>query len=61
MIEQPMAKPYDDPDLKDLVGDMPRLFCASAQPPCELRPGESVRCFDRTVPCWKSGSVGSST
>lgn len=56
MIEQPASTPYDDPDLKDLVGDLPRLFCAFSQPACELRPGESVRCFDRTSPCWKTES-----
>ncbi len=54
-----MARPYDDVDLKDLVGDMPRLFCASSQPPCELRPGESIRCFERNAPCWKTDAHGS--
>lgn len=59
MIEQPVARPYDDPDLKDLVGDFPRLFCASCQPPTELRPGEAIRCFDRDAPCWKTSGNGS--
>ena len=53
MVEMPAGRPYDDPDLKDLVGDMPRLFCAHCTPPRELHPGESVRCLDRDAPCWK--------
>ena len=53
MIEMPESHPYDDPDLKDLVGDLPQLFCARCNPPRSLRPGESVRCLDRPAPCWK--------
>lgn len=53
MVEMPEAKPYDDPDLKDLVGEFPRLFCAHCNPPRGLRPSESVRCLDRDIPCWK--------
>ena len=30
MIEAPNANPYADLDVKDLVGDFPRLFCARA-------------------------------
>jgi len=54
IVEQPDASPYDDPDLKDLVGSLPRFFCAQCQPPAMLKPGESVRCLDREEPCWKS-------
>jgi len=53
MVEMPESQPYDDPDLKDLVGQFPRLFCAHCNPPKSLRPSESVRCLDRDVPCWK--------
>lgn len=53
MMEQPAPRPYDDPDLKDLVGEFPRLFCAQCTPPKELRPSESLRCFERDAPCWK--------
>jgi len=53
MVEMPEARPYDDPELKDLVGEFPRLFCAFCNPPRELRPGESVRCLERDAPCWK--------
>ncbi len=53
IVEQPDPAPYDDPDLKDLVGSLPRFFCAHCNPPRALRPGESVRCLDRSEPCWK--------
>ena len=53
MVEMPEARPYDDPELKDLVGRFPQLFCAHCNPPRTLRPAESVRCLDRSVPCWK--------
>jgi hypothetical protein len=53
MVEMPEARPYDDPELKDLVGEFPRLFCAYCTPPRELRPGESVRCLELDAPCWK--------
>ena len=53
MVEMPEARPYDDPELKDLVGEFPRLFCAHCTPPRELRPGESVRCLECDAPCWK--------
>lgn len=53
MIEQPSPRPYDDPDLKDLVGQFPRLFCAQCNPPVELKASEALRCFQRDAPCWK--------
>jgi hypothetical protein len=53
IVEQPDASPYDDPNLKDLVGSFPRFFCTQCQPPAPLKPGESVRCLDREEPCWK--------
>ena len=56
MIERPAARPYDDPDLKDLVGALPRLFCAQNQPALELRAGEAVRCVSRDHPCWKAAA-----
>lgn len=52
MIEQPDPRPYDDSELKDLIGSYPRCFCASSQPPTALKPSESIRCFDRDKPCW---------
>lgn len=53
MIEMPETAPYDDVDLKDVVGQFPQLFCAYCSPPRQLRPSESSRCLDRSVPCWK--------
>jgi hypothetical protein len=52
-VEMPSQSPYSDPDVKDLVGEFPRLFCAHCQPPRELRASESVRCLERDAPCWK--------
>lgn len=54
MIEMPEPRPYDDPDLKDVVGDYPRLFCAQCTPPRALAPSESSRCLEREGPCWKT-------
>lgn len=53
MIEQPEPAPYQDADLKDLVGSLPRFFCAYCTPPRPLRPGEMVKCLARSEPCWK--------
>jgi hypothetical protein len=53
MIEMPEPHPYSDPDLKDVVGQFPQLFCAYCNPPNPLRPSESSRCLDRPGPCWK--------
>ena len=36
MVEMPDPKPYDDEELKDLVGEFPRLYCAHCTPPREL-------------------------
>lgn len=53
MIEAPNTSPYADPDMKDVVGEYPRLFCAQCTPPVELAPGQSVRCLQRDTPCWR--------
>jgi len=53
MIEAPNTHAYEDPNVKDIVGEYPRLFCAQCAPPLELAPGESVRCLQRDAPCWK--------
>ena len=53
IVEQPDPAAYDDPELKDLVGSFPRLFCAHCNPPLVLRPSESVKCLERAEPCWK--------
>jgi hypothetical protein len=56
-IEQPDPNAYADQDLKDLVGSYPRFFCTQCNPPKPLRPGESVKCLNRTDPCWKPGGM----
>ncbi len=53
MIEAPEPAPYSDPDVKDVVGQLPQLFCAQCNPPRSLLPSESARCLDREAPCWK--------
>ncbi|MDP2183466.1 MAG: hypothetical protein Q8K99_12960 [Actinomycetota bacterium] len=52
-IEQPDPGAYRDPDLKDVVGSFPQLFCSQCTPPRPLLAGESVKCLDREGPCWK--------
>ena len=37
MVETPASAPYSDPELKDLVGEFPRMYCAHCTPPKELR------------------------
>lgn len=53
MIEVPDRRPYADADLKDIVGQLPQLFCAYCTPPKPLPPSQSARCLDRESPCWK--------
>jgi hypothetical protein len=53
MIEMPEQRPYDDTNLKDLIGDFPRLFCAISTPPVSLKPSESSRCLAHDAPCWR--------
>lgn len=53
IVEQQDPRPYDDPDVKDVVGGMPTFFCARQQPTVRLRPGEAMQCIGREAPCWK--------
>lgn len=53
MIEQPDPGAYTDQDLKDVVGSFPRFFCTHCDPLRPLKPSETVRCLDRSEPCWK--------
>lgn len=55
MVEQPDRGAWKDPDLKDMVGNLPCLVCAFGSPPQVLKPSESVRCLARETPCWKTG------
>jgi hypothetical protein len=53
VLEQQDPRPYDDADVKDVVGTMPQFFCAQHQPILRLRPGEAIKCIGREGPCWK--------
>jgi hypothetical protein len=52
VIEQPDDDPYADPDVKDVVGLMPRFYCACFDPVRKLEPSAGVRCISREAPCW---------
>lgn len=52
-IEQPDEDPYADAEVRDVVGSLPRFYCAHCQPLVRLLPGEAVKCLDRAAPCWK--------
>ena len=53
IMEDPDRNAYRDPNLKDLVGEMPRFFCALKQPLAPLVASECVKCIRRSAPCWK--------
>lgn len=53
VVERQDPHPYDDPDLKDVVGTMPQFFCAQCDPIERLAPSEAVKCMRRDAPCWK--------
>jgi hypothetical protein len=54
VMQEPDRDAYADPDLRDLVGEMPKFFCARANPIEPLLPSHAVRCFARTAPCWRA-------
>lgn len=60
MIEMPEPRPYDDEDVKDVIGNPPQLFCAYCNPPLALTLSESARCLGCEAPCWKVGGVSCS-
>jgi hypothetical protein len=53
IMEDPDRDAYRDPDLKDVVGLMPRFFCAQCQPLAALLASDAVKCMRRSAPCWK--------
>ena len=53
VLHEPDAEPYADPDVKDVVGQLPKFFCTRHAPILKLSPSESVWCIDRGVSCWK--------
>ena len=52
VVEQPDEDPYTDPDVKDVVGQMPRFYCACFDPIERLLPSAATRCLARETPCW---------
>jgi len=58
VLEQQDPRPYDDPDVKDVVGTMPQFFCTRHQPLLRLPPGEAMKCIGREAPCWKAAVPG---
>lgn len=53
IVEQQDPRPYDDPDVKDVVGGLPVFFCTRQQPAAQILPGEAMRCIGCEAPCWK--------
>jgi hypothetical protein len=60
IMEDPDRDAYRDADLKDVVGLMPRFFCAQCQPLRPLLASEAVKCMRRSAPCWRPAEEGSS-
>lgn len=59
VLEQQDPRPYDDPEVKDVVGTMPQFFCTRQQPIARLGPSEAIKCIACESPCWKPvGSDG---
>lgn len=55
VLEQQDTHPYEDPDVKDVVGTMPEFYCTSCQPILRLKPSEAMKCMERQQPCWMPG------
>jgi hypothetical protein len=53
IVEQQDQRPYDDPEVKDIIGVMPQFFCTHCDPIKRLRPSEAMLCLKRESPCWK--------
>ncbi len=51
VVAQPAARPYDDPNVKDVIGSYPQVFCRACWPGKQLSAAETVRCFERDEPC----------
>ncbi len=52
VLEQQDPQPYEDPDVKDVVGTMPQFYCTKCQPLLRLTAGQATRCIMRDEPCW---------
>jgi hypothetical protein len=52
LLEKPDERPYDDPEVKDVIGSLPQFFCAHCDPIKRLKPSEAMKCLAREAPCW---------
>ena len=52
ILEKPDPQPYDDPEVRDIVGALPQFYCAHCNPLKRLLPGEAMKCLGRDEPCW---------
>ncbi|MRS12953.1 MAG: hypothetical protein EG823_07775 [Actinobacteria bacterium] len=55
VLEQQDEDPYQDPDVKDVVGTLPQFYCTKCQPILRLKPSEGIRCVGLEAPCWMPG------
>jgi hypothetical protein len=53
ILEQPDEDPYDDENVKDVVGRLPQFYCAYCDPLIRLKPSAGFKCMQREAPCWK--------
>lgn len=53
MMEDPDRDAYRDRALLDVVGLMPRFYCAKCAPIRPLPASEAIRCTQVEEPCWK--------
>lgn len=54
IMEDPDRDAYRDPDLKDVVGLLPKFYCARSQPLEQLVVSDATRCLRRDEPCWRT-------
>jgi molybdenum cofactor biosynthesis enzyme MoaA len=52
IVERQDPRPYEDSDVKDVVGALPQFFCTHCNPLKRLLPGEAMKCLAREAPCW---------
>jgi hypothetical protein len=52
IVEQQDPQPYEDPDVKDVIGALPVFYCAHCEPIKRLKPSEAMSCLGRDEPCW---------
>lgn len=55
VLEKQDTNPYEDPDVKDVVGTMPQFYCTMCRPILRLKPGQAMKCLEVPQPCWMVG------